>query len=91
MHNGEEVTLPGIIGPLNLTKAPTLTQCGSGKQSLSNSNRSYLQPFFLLIQCLIPLFRLQVKLSSTHSAEARYVCRDMHEQLRGNFGSEIHL
>lgn len=44
----EKVTPPGIMGLLNLTKAPTLSQCGSGKQSFSNSNRSYLQPFFCL-------------------------------------------
>lgn len=47
------MTQPMIIGPLNLAKAPTLTQCGSGKQTFCSNNNSsiasnnkQLQSFF---------------------------------------------
>lgn len=61
-----------IIGPLNLAKAPTLTQCGSGKKTFcSNNNSPIASNHFSADPVLNPIVRLQVKLSSKHGAEAR--------------------
>lgn len=54
------MTQPMIIGPLNLAKAPALTQCGSGKQTFCSNNNSsiasnnkQLQSFFFFSADLV--------------------------------------